>query len=71
MTSKRRSCVNDPDIFCYIGGEYMKKEHYFNVQDFTKRAIEANFGMKLGDQDQQWAPHKVCKNCTDTLHIWT
>ena len=27
--------------------------------------------MKLGDQDKQWAPHKVCKNCTDTLCFWT
>ena len=64
MTSKRRSCVNDPDIFCYICGEYMKKKHCFNVRDFTKRAYEAYFGMKLEDQDKQWAPHKVCKNCT-------
>ena len=53
MTSKRRSCVNDPDIFCYICGEYMKKEHRFNMRDFTKRAYEAYFGMKLGDQDKQ------------------
>ena len=49
----------------------MKKEHRFNVRDFTKRTYEAYFGMKLGDQDKQWAPHKVCKNCTDTLHLWT
>ena len=53
MTSKRRSYVNDPDIFCYICGEYMKIEHRFNVRDFTKRAYEAYFGMKLGDQDKQ------------------
>ena len=39
----------------------MKKEHRFNVRDFTKSAYEAYFGMKLGDQDKQWAPHKVYK----------
>ena len=49
----------------------MKKEHRFNVRDFTKRAYEAYFSRKLGDQDKQWAPHKVCKNCTDTLCLWT
>ena len=49
----------------------MKKEHRFSVRDFTKRAYEAYFGMKLGDQDKQWARHKVCKNCTDTLRFWT
>ena len=26
----------------------MKKEHRFNVRDFTKRAYEAYFGVKLG-----------------------
>ena len=25
----------------------------------------------LGDQDKSWAPHKVCKQCTETLHRWT
>ena len=49
----------------------MKKEHCFNVRDFTKRAYEAYFGMNLGDQDKQWAPPKVCKNCTVTLCLWT
>ena len=48
MTSRRMSCVDDPDIFCYICGEYMKKEHRFNMRDFTKRAYEAYFAMKLG-----------------------
>ena len=27
--------------------------------------------MKLRDQDKSWAPHKVCKHCTETLRIWT
>ena len=49
----------------------MKKEHRFNVRDFTKRVYEAYFGMKLGDQDKEWAPHKVCRNCTDILCLWT
>ena len=65
MASKRRCCHNDQDVFCYICGEYMKKEHRFNVRDFTKSAYKAYFGIKLGDQDKSWAPHKVCKNCTE------
>jgi len=59
MTSKRGICVNDPDKFCYICGEYMRKEHHFNVREFTKRAYQAYFDMKLGDQDKRWAPHNV------------
>ena len=73
MDSKRirRCCLNDPDIFCYICGEYMAKEHRFNVRDVTKKAYQAYFGMKLGDQDKSWSPHKVCKYCTETLRLWT
>ena len=71
MSSKRRHCRNDPDVFCYICGEYMAKKHRFNVRDFTRKAYQAYFGVKLGDQNKSWAPHKVCKNCTETLRLWT
>lgn len=71
MMQSRRRCHNDPDVFCYICGEYMLKNHRFNVRDFTKRAYLAYFGIKLGDQDKPWAPHKVCKHCTETLRSWT
>ena len=27
--------------------------------------------MQLGDQDKDWAPHTVCKNCTERLRLWT
>ena len=27
--------------------------------------------MPLGDQDQNWAPHKTCNNCYNTLRGWT
>ncbi|KAI6661361.1 hypothetical protein LOD99_9988 [Oopsacas minuta] len=73
MDSKgiRRCCLNDPDDFCYICGEYMTKEHRFNTKDVTKIAYQAYFGIKLGDQDKSWSPHKVCKYYTETLHLWT
>ena len=71
MSTKRRQCRNNTDVFCYICGEYMMAKYRFNVRDFTKRAYEAYFGMKLGDQNKSWAPHKVCKHCTETLRFWT
>ena len=40
MTSKRRSCVNDPDIFCYICGEYMKKEHRLMCETLRKERAQ-------------------------------
>ena len=71
MSTKRRQCRNNPSVFFYICGEYMmaKYRYQFNVRDFTKRAYEAYFGMKLGDQDKSWAPHKVCKHCTEALRF--
>ena len=69
MSTKRRQYRNNPDVFCYICGEYMMAKHRFNVRDFTKRAYETYFGMKLGIQGKSWAPHKVCKHCTETLQV--
>ena len=71
MSSNRRSCVNHPDVFCYICGEYMLKENRKKVSDFLKRVYLAYFGVRLGDQDKTWAPHQVCKTCTEHLRQWT
>ena len=71
MSTKRRQRRNIPDVFCCICGEYMIAKYRFNVRDFTRRVYEAYFGMKLGDQDKSWAPHKVCEHCTETLRFWT
>ena len=70
MSSNRRQCRNHPDVFRYICGEYILAKYRFNVRDFTKRNYKAYFGIKLGDQDKSWTPHKVCKQCTETLRSW-
>ena len=49
----------------------MLKGNQFNARDFSKRAHKAYFGMKLGDHDKFWAPHKVCKSSTETLRLRT
>ena len=48
----------------------MPAKYRFNVRDFIKRAYKAYFDIKLWDQDKSWAPHKVCKQCTETLRGW-
>ena len=73
MSTKRRQSRNNPDVFSYICGEYMMAKSVlcrFNVRYFTKRAYEAHFGMKLGDQDKTWAPKQMYKHCTETLCFW-
>ena len=71
MSSKRRQRRNHLDVFWYICGEYMLAKYRFNVRDFIKRVYKAYFGIKSGDQDKSWAPHKACKQCAETLHRWT
>ena len=71
MKSTRRSCRNRPDIFCYICGEYTLVPYRNPVTTFIKQTYHAYFGMKLGDQDKAWAPHMVCKSCTECLRQWS
>ena len=69
--STRRKCSNSPDKFCYICGEFCLSENKRNITDFVKQAYFAYFGCKLGDQEKEWAPHIVCKCCTEHLREWT
>lgn len=71
MASARRSCRNDPDVFCYICGDYTLSVDRKNITGFVKHAYEAYFKVKLGDQDKSWAPHTVCKTCVEYLRRWT
>ncbi|KAF2354924.1 hypothetical protein FHG87_014319 [Trinorchestia longiramus] len=61
MAPARRSCRNNPDVFCYICGEYTLSVDRKKITGFVKRAYQAYFEVKLGDQDKSWAPHTVCK----------
>lgn len=71
MASSRRKCLNDPDCFCYICGEYIFSDQKKSISDFVKRAYNSYFKIKLGDQDKTWAPHIVCKVCVEHLRQWT
>lgn len=66
-----RGCINNPNSFCYICGEYVVKKRQRNITDFVKKAYYAYFGMKLGDQEKKWAPHIVCHTCVEHLRKWT
>ena len=68
--SSRRSCRNRPDIFCSICDEYTLVPYRNRVTTFIKQTFHAYFGMKLGDQHKAWAPHMVCKSCTECLRQW-
>ena len=67
----RRRCVNDPDNFCYVCGEYTLKHDRKAISDFVEQSYLAYFELKLGDQDKSWAPHISCKTCIEPLQQWT
>ena len=71
VTSKRRKCCNDPDIFCYICGCFTLLPQRRNINSFIKKIYLAYFGVPLGDQDKNWVPHQVCTTCVETLRSWS
>lgn len=69
--SSRRKCLNSPDSFCYICGSFTIPCQRTNISTFVRQAYFAYFKVKIGDQDKSWAPHKVCKQCVESLRMWT
>ena len=69
--TSRRKCLNNPDSFCYICGSFTIPSQRANISAFVKQAYFAYFKLKLCDQDKIWAPHKVCKQCVESLRMWT
>ena len=71
MTSKRRKCCNDPDIFCYICVCLTLPFQRRNINSFIKKIYLTYFGVPLGDQDKSWAPYQICTTCVETLRSWS
>ena len=71
--SSRRKCLSSPDSFCsvYICDSFTTGNQKANISAFVKQAYLAYFKEELGDQDKPWVPHKVCKNCVESLLMWT
>ena len=65
VTSKRRKCCNDPDIFCYICGCFTLPPQRRNINSFIKKIYLPYFGVPLDDQEKLGATpslHNVCRN---------
>ena len=71
ISSSRRKCKLDPNVFCYICSSFTVSKQRQGITDFVKKAYLAYFGVKLGDQDKNWAPHPVCRTCVENLRQWT
>jgi hypothetical protein len=62
-----RGCLNSPDNFCYICGDFVIKKQQKHHRVCKKNVYYAYFGVKLGDQGKSWVPHKVCSVCVEEL----
>jgi hypothetical protein len=49
----------------------MIKKHQKNITGFIRKVYYAYFGVKLGDQDRSWAPHKICYVCVEGRRKWS
>jgi hypothetical protein len=64
-----RSCVNSPDLFCYVCGLLTDKKHQTNFTPILKKAYELYFDSKL-DSGKSWAPRFLCTTCACNLRGW-
>ncbi|GBM57445.1 hypothetical protein AVEN_24216-1 [Araneus ventricosus] len=69
--SSRRKCLNNPNTFCYTCGSFTIPSQMTNISTFVRKAYFAYFKVKIGDQYKSWAPHKVYKQCVESLRMWT
>lgn len=70
MYSSKRTCLNNPDCFCVICGEYMFQKFRLNVPDFVKKAYFDYFGFPLPSNAKPWIPSLLCKSCVKSLRLW-
>ena len=66
-----RKCLNNPDAFCLICGNFTTVKNRLKITDFIKKVYHMYFGVKLRNQDKIWTPHIICCNCNSTLLKWT
>ena len=64
---EHRKCLNDPDRFCYICGEFTPGSLRRPITKAVKLNYKSYFKCPLGDQDKSWAPHIACKPCVSHL----
>ena len=67
---RRRNCKFSPNNFCYICGEFTFSRNRKKISPMIKKAYQHYFGVAVGEQDKDWAPHMCCANCYCKLINW-
>lgn len=66
-----RGCINHPDSFCYICGEFTVKKYQRAITSKIKTLYKLYFQCAVGEQDKTWAPHVCCVRCSSGLYNWS
>ena len=70
LSTSKHSCVNHPDNFCYVSGEYTPPAHSVKINSRIKFVYKHYFARQIGDQDKKWAPHICYNRCRTSLPFW-
>ena len=70
LSSSKRGCINHPDNFCYVCGEYTPPAHRVKLKSRIRYAYKHYFACQVGDQNKKWAPHICCYRCRTSLLFW-
>ncbi|CAH1113218.1 unnamed protein product [Psylliodes chrysocephalus] len=70
MSSSRRRCLNNPDHFCYVCGEYVFNYCRKVISELVKNNYFEYFEILLDKNEKSWAPNCVCKSCVEYLRLW-
>ena len=56
LSSSKRGCINHPDNFCYVCGEYTPPAHRVKLNSRITYAYKHYFACQVGNQDKN-GPH--------------
>jgi len=63
-------CKNDPNIFCYVCGEFVVKKNRRKINDKVKSMYEECFGSKILGETIEWVPNCICEACCIMFTRW-
>ena len=70
-TSRKFTCKNDPDLFCFVCGHFILKTTGRKITDEIKYEYLQYFGFALVNEDKPWTPSLICSNCRLILNKWS
>lgn len=65
-----KECLNHPDSFCYVCGQFSFKFQRRNFTPYVKKCYQECFGFSVGQQEKAWAPHTCCVTCVNSFTDW-